>query len=150
MKKLLLLGLTIAGLAACGTEHTPTPQKLGQDVQTLAPATVISVLAEEDLPVPKNAQIIEQMSEFKTVDNTYDELGNKVLIPRDAIISGSYTNDGVNCKIIWKSVYANEDEYQASRGSFALGQNTSASLCDPLRGIKSGDRITIRFNSSPE
>ena len=146
MKKLLILNLCLAGLVACSSEHVPTPQKLSQEVETLPPATVISVFAEDNFHVPKNAQIIEQTGRFKTVDNTYDELGNKVLIPRDAVISGTYTNDGVSCKVVWKSIYANKTEHAQKRGSFALGEATMASRCDPLRGIKSGDRLTIKFD----
>ena len=146
MKKLLILSLFMAGLAACSSSHTPTPQKLAQDVETLPPATIISVFAENNFQVPKNAEIIEQTGRFKTVDNTYDELGNRVLIPRDAIINGTYTNDGVSCSIAWKSIYANKDEHEKKRGSFALSETTLPSICDPIRGIKSGDRLTIQFN----
>ena len=150
MKKLLILSLCLAGLAACSSDHTPTPQKLSQDVQTLPPATVISVSSEETFQIPKNAQIIEETGKFKTIDNTYDELGNKVLIPRDAIVSATYTNDGVNCKVVWKSIYANKAEHANKRGSFTLGETTVPSICDPIRGIKSGDRLTIQFNHGLE
>jgi hypothetical protein len=146
MKKLLLI-LSVIGLVACSSDQTPTPQKLSQDVQSLPPETVISVSAENSFPTPKNAQVIQQLGSFRTIDNVYDKAGNRVLIPRNAIISGTYTNDGVSCQIAWKSVYANKEEYEEKRGSFVVGDTSVPSVCNPVRGIKAGDRLTISFTT---
>jgi hypothetical protein len=144
MKNILVTSLAIISLAACSSNNVPTPQKLSQDISQLPNTQVFSVVAKKNFRVPKNAQIIEEAGEFKTIDNIYDADGEKILIPRGAIVSGTYTNDGVNCKIVWKSIYVNDEEYDENRGSFILGEITEPSTCDPTRGIKSGGRVTIR------
>ncbi len=146
-KSVLLLSSLILGLAACSSDNVPTPKKLSQDVQSIPPFTTISVKAQETLGVPHNAETIMKIGTFKAIDNVYDPNGNNILIPRDAIITGVYTNDGVSCTIKWKAVYATEDEYSAKRGTLALGQVTSPSNCRALKGIKKGERAVISFKS---
>lgn len=147
MKKLLLISSLMLGLGACSSNQVPNSKQLSYDVQTLPASTVISVLAEHDFKIPKNGQIVEQTGTFKTLDNTYDELGNKVLIPRDAIISGTYTNDGIHCSVAWKSIYANKDAFKEKHGSFAIAETSAPSICDPVLGVKTGNRLTVWFKN---
>ena len=106
MKRITLAGLLTIALAACSTTtNTPTGLKLSQNIQSVASNSVMSVISQSNFAVPKHAQNIVQLGTFKASDNVYATDGNKVLIPRDAIISGLYSNDGVNCMIEWKAVY---------------------------------------------
>ncbi|MDQ5921616.1 MAG: hypothetical protein QG673_1675 [Pseudomonadota bacterium] len=146
MKNLPIISLLIIGLASCGTDNTPTPQRMTQNVQSIPGNTVISVVSQDKYDAPHGAEIIEKKGSYRVIDNIYDTDGYQVLIPRNALISGIYTNDGVNCQIHWKAIYANEKEYEENRGSFVLDQTTSPSICVPTRGIKKGDRLVIRFN----
>ena len=146
MKKFVVVSLLAGVLAACSTTASaPTGLKLSQNIQTVASNSIISVISQSDFAVPKHAQNIMQLGTFKTNDNVYDPDGNKILIPRDAIISGLYSNDGVNCMIEWKGVYANLTEYRNKNGSPILRELTTESLCDPQHEIKKGDRVTISF-----
>lgn len=146
MKKFVVVSLLTGVLVACSTTtSTPTGVKLSQDIQSVASNSIISVISQSDFAVPKHAQNIIQLGTFKANDNVYDQDGNKVLIPRDAIISGLYSNDGVDCMIEWKAVYANLTEYHNKNGSPTLRELTTESRCDPQHEIKKGDRVTISF-----
>lgn len=146
MKKITLAGLITMGLAACSTTtNTPTGLKLSQNIQSVSSTSIMSVISQSNFAVPKHAQNVVQLGTFKANDNVYDQDGNKVLIPRDAIISGLYSNDGVNCMIEWKAVYTNITEYNNKNGSPILRELTTESRCDPQYEIKSGDRVTISF-----
>lgn len=146
MKKITLAGLLTIALAACSTTaNTPTGLKLSQNIQSVASNSVMSVISRSDFAVPKHAQNVVQLGTFKAMDNVYAPDGNKVLIPRDAIVSGLYSNDGVNCMIEWKAVYTNLTEYENKNGSLTLRELTTESRCDPQYEIKTGDRVTISF-----
>ena len=108
----------------------------------------MSVISQSNFAVPRHAQNIVQLGTFKAIDNVYASDGNKVLIPRDAIVSGLYSNDGVNCMIEWKAVYTNLTEYENKNGSLILRELTTESRCDPQYEIKTGDRVTISFRPS--
>lgn len=145
MKSYLWVSSIAIMLGACSTQRVPTTLKLSQDIQEVASNAVLSVISQNDLAVPTHSQNILTLGTFKTNDNTYDIDGNKVLIPRDAIIAGLYSNDGVNCTIEWRAIYTNLAEYNDQNGSLSLSSITTESLCDPLRGVKKGDRATIDF-----
>lgn len=148
MKNFLKFSAISLLVVSCSTPTTPTPQKLSQNLQAVPPSTVISVISQDNYQLPHDAQIIEKTGVFKTRDNIYDKQGNQVLIPKDAIVVGTYSNDGVNCKVIWKSIYVNGEEYENKRGTFALGSQAQPSICSPERGIKKHDRLTIRINDN--
>lgn len=149
MKKFALISLLTVALAACGTTYNaPTGTKLSGNIEAVAAYTIVSVISQNDFTIPKQSQNIIQLGTFKVNDNVYDLHGNKVLIPRDAIISGLYSNDGVSCMVEWKAVYIDLDEYNRENGSLTLRDLTIASVCDPLRGIKKGDRVTLSFRPS--
>ncbi len=122
MKHLSIISLLIISLVGCSSNNTPTPQKLSQDVRSISNNTSISVTSQQSYSVPKDAQIIEETGLYRVIDNIYDSDGYNVLIPRGALISGLYTNDGLQCQIIWKSIYVNKDEYENNRGTLALVQ----------------------------
>lgn len=143
-KKILFFGLLLGGMVACSS-NPPTPQKLSQDVQQVSPTTVVSVKSNDSYAVPAAGQIEEKSGTYKTLDTVYDDDGIKVLIPKNAFVKGIYKNDGVSCSVTWSSVYANEDAYEDDQGSFSLSKVTSSSMCDPVRGVKSGDRLVIKF-----
>lgn len=148
MRNMILLSSLIAGISACSSDNAPTPSKVAQNVQTLAPGTVISAIAKQTHKVPQGAQVIEDTGVYVTTDNTYDRDGYDILVPKGALIKGTYTNDGTSCKVTWKAIYINEDEYENDRGSLILGKTTKPSLCKPEKGIKSGNRVTIRFGNT--
>ena len=143
--KLPLIFSAILSLAACSNESLPTPNKLSQNVQAIPPHTVISAISKTSFAIPKNSQSIVKMGKFKVVDNVYDPIGHQVLIPRGAIIDGLYSNDGTTCEISWKTVYSSSDDFDDNQGSIALGRVTNASVCNPQRGVKSGERVTLTF-----
>ncbi len=147
MKNLLKITILTAALSACSSDNIPTPQKLGHDIQTLPPATGIAAVSGENLRAPKDAQIIEKQTAFKVLDNVYSETGNRVVIRRGAIVSGTYSNDGSECKIIWNSIYVNKSEYEDKKGTPSLGSIATPFLCDPVKGIKKGQRVMIRVNN---
>lgn len=146
MNNLLKIALLAAAISSCSTEQVPTPGKLSLDVQALPPSTVISVIAEESYKTPKGSQVVEKSGVFKVKDNIYSERGSQVLIPRGAIVGGSYANDGVSCTVTWNSVYANADEYAENRGSFELSNVSSPTICNPTRGVKKNDRLVIHLD----
>jgi hypothetical protein len=150
MKKICSSLLLMAGLAACSatSPHTPTPNKLALDIQSIPPQTALSVRAKASLDAPKNAQSIVKMATFVADDNLYDQAGNRLIIPRGAIIVGLYSNDGMECSIDWKAVYASQKDLEAGQGTLTLNQVTSKNKCDPVNGIKVGDRIALTFTSS--
>jgi hypothetical protein len=145
-KMLLVASLFLLSLSACSSYNTPTPYKLSRDVEKVPPSTVISVTSVDSYQIPQGSQIIERSGLYKAVDNVYDAQGYKVLIPRDSIITGTYKNDGVSCSVTWGAVYINREEYNQDRGSFSLSKVTQPSICDPIKGVKSGNRLTITFN----
>lgn len=145
MKNLLKISILTAALTACSSDNIPTPQKLGVDVRSLPANSVIAVLAKEDFPTPKNSQIIEKQSAFKVIDSVYSQQGT-MLVRKNSIISGTYTNDGVTCRVTWKSIYANKSNYEDNIGTFSLGAVTEPTPCDPVKGIKEGQRVMIRAN----
>ncbi|MCC2644855.1 MAG: hypothetical protein K0R49_1629 [Burkholderiales bacterium] len=147
MKTLVKLSVLVAALAACSSENLPTPQKLSVDVKALPPYAMIQAVAQEDLPAPKNAQIIEQQTTFKVDARVLGER-NQVLIKKGAIVSGMYTNDGVTCKIVWKSLYTNKKEFDHNRGTFTLGEVAEPTSCNPVKGIEEGQIYVIRVNSA--
>lgn len=148
MKRLSLVGLLALSLIGCSSSNTPTPQKLSQDMKSISTNTAISVVSQQTYSVPRDAQIIEETGLYRVIDNIYDTDGYNVLIPRGALVSGMYANDGLQCHISWKSIYVNKDEYENNRGTFTLGSITAPSTCAPTRGIKKGDRIIIKFTGN--
>lgn len=142
-----LLGMVFAvGLSACSSLETPTPQKLSQDIYSIPPATVISVISDETYPMSVGTQIVEKAGTYKTMENTYDNDGYRVLIPKDAIINGTYKNDGTSCTVTWNAIYVNKSEFKNNQGSLALREVTEPSVCNPTQGVKAGNRLTIRFS----
>jgi hypothetical protein len=147
MKNLLKITILAAALSACSSDNIPTPQKLGHDIQTLPPATGIAAVSMEKLAAPRDAQIIEKQTTFKVLDNIYSETENRVIVRRGAIISGTYTNDGTECKIVWNSIYVNKSEYKDKKGTPSLGSIAEPTQCDPVKGVKKGQRAMIRVNN---
>ncbi|MFN8770960.1 MAG: hypothetical protein ACK5Z5_04355 [Neisseriaceae bacterium] len=150
MKKLsvILINILAIALTSCSTQETPTPQQLTQDIQSLPPSTIISVVAKDNYQVPTGAQIIERTGLYETTDNTYDEKGYRILIPRQSIVRGVYSNDGKKCMVTWKAIYANRIEYKKNAGSIALSKQVAPTFCDPVRGIKQNDRLRIHLNKN--
>jgi hypothetical protein len=151
MRNLLKTSITISIAAivlnACSSNNVPTPAKLGYDVQTLAPATGIAVVAREDLDAPEDAQLINNPATFKVLDNVYAEYGNKVIVRKGSIISGTYFNNGTQCKISWNAIYLNKSQYKKKRGASLSDSIAQPSLCDPVKGVKEGQRVMIRVNN---
>ncbi len=145
MKKFSWLGFLVSALSACSSSGMLTPTKLAHNIAEVPQSAVISVVAINDFPIAHNAQSIVKLGKFKSLDNVYDSEGNKILIPRDAIVTGLYTNDGVTCDIAWKAVYLNEAEFKSERGALVLDTVAAKSICDPLHGVSSGERVTLRF-----
>lgn len=147
MKNLLKTAVVAAVLSACSSENVPTPQKLGQDLQTLTPSTQIAVAASEDFAVPTGAQVIQKQSVFKVLDNVYSKQSNRIIVPKGALITGLYSNSGTTCKIAWQSMYVNEDDYKNNMGTPQLQSIVQETRCDPVKGIKEDQRILIRVNN---
>jgi hypothetical protein len=146
MFKLLALGAIATTLAACSTSSSARQaENLANNVQAVEQNRILSVIAEKDLAVPHGAQNLVSFAKFHAQDNLYDRNGTKLLIPRNAIVTGVYTNDGINCAIEWKAVYANEADYRKTYGALTLEKEAIPSRCDPMHGVKEGERATITF-----
>lgn len=144
--KILIASLLIIGLIGCSSESTPAPRKLYRNIQAISSTTVISVTAQNSYPMPKDDNLVEQSGRFKTINDVYDAVDNRILIPSGAIISGSYSNDGGTCRVIWKSIYANNAVNYHSDNAVSIAQVTEPTKCDSIKGVKIGDRLEIRFS----
>lgn len=78
MKNLPIISLLIIGLASCGTDNTPTPQRMTQNVQSIPGNTVISVVSQDKYDAPHGAEIIEKKGSYRVIDNIYDTDGYQV------------------------------------------------------------------------
>lgn len=148
MKKLLLFCLFITGLlTACSTDNPAYPQRLAQNIRHLSSASVLSVYALDNYPAAQPGEIITQSAQFKTIYDLYEDGENKILIPHNTNISGIYRNNGTTCTVTWKTLYANNDQTQDKSNAVPISRDISVpSNCNPAKGIKYGDRITINFN----
>jgi hypothetical protein len=144
---IIIAGLLMTGLVACGSEETPAPQKLYSNVEAVPPSASLSVTSLNSYKAPDEGQIIEKSGLFTTNDDVYDTAHSKLLIPRGATISGMYMNDGTNCKILWKSVFARNDSSGSEENAVPLAQETLPTLCNPDKGIKSGSNLNINFTN---
>lgn len=144
--KILVVSLLIIGLVGCSSESTPAPRKLYRNVQAISSTTIISVIAQNSYPMPLNDNLVEQSGRFKTINDVYDAVDNRILVPSGAIISGSYSNDGGICRVIWKSIYANNATDYHSDNAVSIAQVTEPTKCDSIKGVKIGERLEIRFS----
>ncbi len=147
MKNLLIMSFTLVALIACSSEQPPTPDKIRQNLQSVPEDKVVAVIAEKNYPAPRSGQIIDENVVSKTVDNIYTEDGEKLIVPQGSVITGNYINDGTSCVIVWKAVYANKSEYKKKNGTFSLSDIAQPSRCDPVKGLKVGNRIFIKFST---
>lgn len=142
--KQCIICLSIIGLANCAYEATPNQQQLAKNVQLIPSTSVLSVISQNSYKISDSGQVIEQSGLYKSVYDLNNERDDSVvLIPSSALIRGTYRNDGVTCDINWTSVYAYNEE--DNRNAVALNQVTRPTICDPQKGIKTGDRLIIRF-----
>ncbi len=144
MKSLLIILLAVC-IMACSNKGLPSYNKSSHSVLDLPAKTVISATSMDNLAVSDGSKAIVELGGFKTVDNTYDSFGEQVIIPRNAVISGLYVNDGASCSISWKYVYATEEDFEAKRALFSIQNRTDDSLCMPTLGINKNDRVTLQF-----
>ena len=147
MRNLLGTSLLMLGLIACSSEKTPTPEKVSHNLQAVPDDKVVAVISEKTHKAPEAGQIVDETVAYKTVDNIYDAQGAELLIPRGTVISGNYINDGVSCVIVWKAAYANSHEYKNKHGTFSLSDIAKSSRCDPVKGLKVGSHVFIKFNT---
>ncbi len=151
MKNLLkitaLIGVATIALGACSSENEPTPAKLGYDVQTLPPAAGIAVVAREDLDAPQDAQLINTPATFKVLDNVYAENGNRIVVKKGSIVSGTYFNNGTKCQITWNAIYSSKSQFKKKRGASLADSIAAPSACDPVKGVSEGQRVMIRVNN---
>ena len=150
MRKILTVtgSLIILTLTACTTDNTPATRKLYRNIQSIPASTSLGVTARDDYNIPDYGQVTEQSGLFTTIDEVYDSADNRILIPSGATIGGIYINDGKTCKIIWKSVYANNDVSGQADNSIPLTEVTRPTLCNPNKGIKAGARLNVNFSSN--
>lgn len=143
---LSFLGILMFSITGCGTpDGTPGPQKLNRNILAVPSSTTLGVTSLTSYSLPEDGQIVEQSGLFKSIDDVYDGADNRILIPSGATINGIYMNDGTNCKILWKSVYAYNDVTGDEINAVPLSLVTKPTLCNPHKVIKLGERITINF-----
>ena len=147
MQKLIVMSMVMLGLIACSSDKTPTPEKVSQNLQAVPDEKIVAVVAEKTHKAPEAGQIVDETVIYKTVDNIYDAQGAELLIPRDTVITGNYINDGVSCVIVWKAAFANKSEYKNKHGTFSLSDIAKSSRCDPVKGLKVGSHVFIKFNT---
>lgn len=134
------------GLFGC-SNNAPTPERFHQNLERIPDGKLIAAIAEKNYQAPQAGQIIDKTVVYKTVDNTYNKDGSKLLIPRDSVITGDYSNDGVDCTIIWKAIYFNKREYRKHHGIFALKDIAKPNQCNPTTGIKAGSQVFIMLTN---
>lgn len=151
MKKVLIIGLLLAGLVACGISNPPYTQRLSQNVRTVSAADILDVTAEDSYPVPMEFQpLVVEKARFKTIYDLYEEDEDKILIPSGIAVTGIYINDGMQCRIVWASVYAHNDKNEDSHNAVPIYHATVPTQCDPATGIQYGDRLTINFTDQQQ
>ena len=147
MKKLLALIFAVSTLmVACKTPNDiPAPQ-LEENLKQVPSGTVFGTIAEDDLESPKRyGKGVITLAKFNVIEEVYDETGSKILIPRGAIVTGLYQNDGSRCLIKWKAIYANEEAYENEEPAFQISNKARNSICKSAYGIKQGSKVTIKF-----
>jgi len=142
-----MIFFVLISLIACSSEQSPTPGKLRQNLYVIPENKGVAVVPEQTYKAPQAGQIIDENVVYKTVDNVYDKKGEELLIPRGSVITGNYINDGTSCVIVWKAVYANKYEYKKKNGTFSLSDIAKPTFCDPVKGLKIGNRIFIKFTT---
>ena len=133
-----------ASIIGCSS-NSSNYYKASNNVLEIPSSTIISARSMKDFPMPENNQAVIELEGFKIRDDIYDASGERVIIPKHAIISGLYTNDGQYCEISWKSVYMNESNFKAKKAPISLQNLTEKSTCEPTVGIKKGNVINIKF-----
>ncbi|HMT02814.1 MAG TPA: hypothetical protein PKD00_05815 [Burkholderiales bacterium] len=144
MKKKLLIACVVSGLIGCGSNSSPKYYD-NKNVLEMPKATTISTRSMKNFSMPDDNQAIEELGSFKVRDNIYNSSGEQVIIPKHAVISGLYSNDGRNCSISWKSVYANEKNFNAKKVSFSIQDLTEDTACTPDVAIKKGNVVNVQF-----
>lgn len=142
LSMIMLGSITTFGLTACGSDNPPYVLKLERNVKAITPHDNLQVFAMDNY----KAIMSGQQARFKVIYDLREDGENRVLIPSNTIISGTYFNDGTNCHVKWKDVYAHGDENVEHRNAVDISHIATPTTCDPAVGFKYGEPIIIQFN----
>lgn len=145
MKKQVLIACMFAGIIGCSSNSSPNYYKASNNVLEIPSSTIISAHSMNNFPMPENNQAVVELEGFKIRDDIYDASGERVIIPKNAVISGLYNNNGQYCEISWKSVYMNEKNFKAKKAPISVLNLIEQSVCEPTVAIKKGNVINIKF-----
>ncbi len=148
---ILAITACIVSISSCGLfqkPQAPTPQKISVRVDLLESGTVIHVvdLVPMDIPNPTQPKIVNTAA-FRVTHDVRSVPANLLVIPQNALITGSYNNDGKTCQVSWQAIYYDYRSLELSQPILGIADRTFNSACDPKLGIKPGQAMDITFKN---
>jgi len=145
------LAISVLGVSACGlfkAPPAPTPQKISVRVDLLESGTIIHVvdLVPMDVPNPTQPKVVNTAA-FRVTHDVRSVPGNLLVIPQNALITGSYSNDGKTCQVSWQAIYYDYRSLELNQPILGVADRTLNNKCDPKLGIKPGEAMDITFKN---
>lgn len=146
-KPIILLILAI--ILGCGSNNLQA-KVMERRLSALCPDSITAVAVEDNhfFDKPQANQIYLHLLKFRVSAAVYDCFKFKEVIPKGAIVSGVYMNDGFRCTIEWQAVYANEAHFQAGYGSLMWGKLAEPIRCNPKAKFISGSKLFINLDQN--
>ena len=141
----LLIGISLVSCATSSSQLTTA--QISSNMSLVPNNTRVVLMSLEELkpPVSQTQTTVSAMGTFRVLNDVYDENASQILIPMGAIFTGLYANNSSTCRIAWKAVYANNNDYKQQLPSFALDNTLADSTCDTSTGVKEGNRFMVMF-----
>jgi hypothetical protein len=156
---LITLGCFFAlELSGCGvfgdSNDTPVVKppytgKLYQNAGLIVSTDTMTVTATNNYPAPAAGQPSTLPVSFKVAKDLREKnVEDKILIPADTLVSGTYTNDGKTCNVTWENVYAHGDQNMDKSNAVSIANIAVPTTCNAATGIKNGDQLIISFTKA--
>lgn len=145
MQKLVFIGLAILLISGCSSELSPEMQMAVHNTAIVTFSTEMVVVSQNDYIVPKKDETIHQHGSYRVTANIYSYMGDNIVIPKGATISGTYINDGTSCHVMWKSVHINAFPGRGWITLISLSGITNPTNCNATLGIRKNDKLRIQF-----
>lgn len=145
MKKIILYALLSLLLISCGFVSQP-PKQINQNLQRLPAGTRINVVALTPMDIPnQNQTTVVNSTAFRVTQDLRDPQNATLVIAKNGLISGVYTNDGKSCQISWQAVYNDYAALEQDQAALGIGPLVENNRCDPKLGIRPGQLFIITF-----